>query len=261
MENSISIYEEQFEAQRTMLEDALMALDEKNKILEKANYALEEKRFELEQFIYRLNHDFKSPVATIKGLINLLSYDDIAKQSIIDNLKDTIYRLDCLITNLSYFYITTQVSNELLQIANVLSSSAAKFNNDLIKHNVKFTKSSIVDLKVNSSDFDTIFSSLISNSINFYDINKTDRSINININKDNEFINITVEDNGIGIEVEHQKIVFDIFTKISSRSSGVGLGLYIVTKIVKKYDGIIYLKSEVNIGTQIKICVPICNLS
>lgn len=264
MNESLVFLEEQFNSQRIMLEDALFALEEKNKILEKSNYELEEKRFELEQFIYRLNHDFKSPVSTIKGLTDLLEFEEVGTQKIVSKLRDTVLRLETLITNLAYFYVTTQANIDLLPLHKVVLNSISKFSQDFIKFNINinYKENSIIrGINVSISDFDAIFGSLISNSIHFCDTNKSEMKIELRVEIIATELVITIIDNGLGIEPIYQKQVFDIFTKASTKSIGSGLGLYIVTKIVKKYDGLIELGSEKGIGTQISIRVPLQKLT
>lgn len=199
MENSIAFLEEQFNAQRTMLEDALDALDQKNQVLEKSNYELEEKRFELEQFIYRLNHDFKSPVTTIKGLTDLLEFEEIGTQKIVLKLRDTIARLDSLITNLSYFYITTQVNKDFVEIHKIITNTLLKFNQEILKHQIQIKLEIDDNVKnkiVSIADFDAIFGSLISNCINFCDDFKEVKIINLSIGTDSDFLIISIKDNG-----------------------------------------------------------------
>lgn len=78
--------------------------------------------------------------------------------------------------------------------------------------------------------------------------------INIDIEKINKNVKISVEDNGIGIpEGMFEKIFEPNFT---SKSSGKGLGLSMINKMVKEYNGEISLKSEVGKGSRFTIKLP-----
>jgi signal transduction histidine kinase len=65
-----------------------------------------------------------------------------------------------------------------------------------------------------------------------------------------------VNDNGIGIDDDQQKKVFDMFYRVSHHSTGSGLGLYIVKEAVDKLDGEIRLESELTKGTCITVLIP-----
>ena len=68
---------------------------------------------------------------------------------------------------------------------------------------------------------------------------------------------ISVSDTGIGIPKEHQERIFERFYRVdksrSKSTGGTGLGLAIVKHIVELHDARIYLESEVDKGTQIRI--------
>ncbi|MBN2280238.1 MAG: response regulator [Candidatus Marinimicrobia bacterium] len=72
------------------------------------------------------------------------------------------------------------------------------------------------------------------------------------------YIKMTVADNGPGISEEYQDKIFDPFFSTKGEEQGTGLGLSTVYGIVKKYDGIITLHSEVDAGTEFHIYLPKC---
>lgn len=67
---------------------------------------------------------------------------------------------------------------------------------------------------------------------------------------------LVVEDNGIGMAVDIQHRVFDMFYRGTTVSKGSGLGMYIVKNAVKKLKGVISLKSEEGVGTAVSIQLP-----
>ena len=72
-----------------------------------------------------------------------------------------------------------------------------------------------------------------------------------------QFVQITVKDNGIGINEKHIGKIFDMFYRTSDTSSGSGLGLYIVRETIKKLNGSIDVVSHVNEGTSFTIVLPL----
>ena len=70
---------------------------------------------------------------------------------------------------------------------------------------------------------------------------------------------LSISDNGIGIEKQHYKRIFQLFQRLNNTSihDGVGVGLALVKRIVTKLNGEIWVESELNVGTTFKILLPI----
>jgi signal transduction histidine kinase len=75
----------------------------------------------------------------------------------------------------------------------------------------------------------------------------------VNVAKTNDSVQITIADNGIGVEEKYQSQLFDLYFRASQASKGNGLGLYLVKKAVTKLKGEIELISDYGIGTTITI--------
>jgi len=65
---------------------------------------------------------------------------------------------------------------------------------------------------------------------------------------------ISIEDNGTGISPEHMGAIFEPYR--TTKSSGSGLGLLIVRRIVREHGGEIAIESELNQGTRVLIHLP-----
>ena len=74
-------------------------------------------------------------------------------------------------------------------------------------------------------------------------------------------VNIIVKDNGIGISEENQKVIFDRFNQVVDESSeqkgGSGLGLTITKQLITLHNGEIYVESEVGVGSEFIIILPV----
>ena len=158
---------------------------------------------------------------------------------------------------------------DLHKYFNVLSKD---WNNVLLNRNIELiiskNDSDKLVLRCFEMDMNTIFSNLISNSIDSFQNLKDlrDRKIVIKIEEINGFLEINYCDNGIGLPTFFQKDKASIFKPFTTskvdrkgKEIGTGLGMYLVKNVVDDYNGdiIISEKEEIIEGFGLKINLPI----
>ncbi len=103
----------------------------------------------------------------------------------------------------------------------------------------------------------TIFKNLINNAIKFTPLNG---HISIGLRELDDFIEVSISDNGIGIEKAYLNSLFRIDLDNSSfgppEEKGTGLGLIICHEFVQKHGGQIWVESEIGVGTCFKFTIP-----
>ncbi|MBL0226545.1 MAG: HAMP domain-containing histidine kinase [Geobacteraceae bacterium] len=87
-----------------------------------------------------------------------------------------------------------------------------------------------------------IWQNLIENAIK-YSLDGTQPLIELGLQQENGETVFCVRDTGIGIDPQYHHKVFGIFEKLDPKSSGVGLGLPMIQRIVEKYGGTIWVES------------------
>jgi two-component system, chemotaxis family, sensor kinase Cph1 len=101
-----------------------------------------------------------------------------------------------------------------------------------------------------------VFSSLIDNSIKFFDKTRPGL-IRVTGKSDNGQSVYCVEDNGIGIEPEYQGKIFEVFQRLEpGETPGEGLGLTIVRQIVERHNGRVWIESEHRKGSKFFVSLP-----
>ena len=117
-------------------------------------------------------------------------------------------------------------------------------------------------ISVDISSFDRIIMNLISNAIKFSPENSC---IFINTWKEKDFITISVRDEGMGIPKNEQKLIFNRFIQSTKNNkneySGSGIGLDLVSNLVKAHGGTIELTSKEGIGSEFRIKMPIVKVA
>ncbi len=73
-----------------------------------------------------------------------------------------------------------------------------------------------------------------------------------------EYVRLEISDNGVGIKEENLDLIFDPYFTTKAQGEGTGLGLAVVSGIVKSYNGVINVESYENKGTTFEIFLPIC---
>jgi signal transduction histidine kinase len=100
-----------------------------------------------------------------------------------------------------------------------------------------------------------IFNNIISNAIRYRDPDKSS-FLKISAISNSEDIEITFEDNGIGMDNATRKKAFNKFFLASPEQGGTGLGLYMVKDAVEKLDGNIQVESKLGEGTTFTLQIP-----
>ncbi|MEM6843646.1 MAG: HAMP domain-containing sensor histidine kinase [Bacteroidota bacterium] len=229
----------------------------------KATDALKQKNEELKTLIYRASHDLKGPLASIKGLFNLLKdepedaetlkyYLNLIEKSV-DKLEDTLSGL--LEVGLS---AKKQLQYTSFNVRECLEEIVQRFDNypgreEVIIH---LTANDDISLCTEKNIFQSIFQNLVENSIKYRKPDQNDAVTKISVRRYRNGIKIKVKDNGLGMDRNLQKRAFDMFYRGHEHSEGSGLGLFIVKNNAEKLGGEINIKSSINMGTEIWVYLP-----
>jgi signal transduction histidine kinase len=111
-----------------------------------------------------------------------------------------------------------------------------------------------VDFRSEWAFINTILQNLIENAIKYSQ--PLEPFVKISVKKRNAFTQISVVDNGQGIDETHQAKIFDMFYRANERIKGSGLGLYILKRAVERLNGTIELKSKLNEGSTFVVTLP-----
>ena len=101
-----------------------------------------------------------------------------------------------------------------------------------------------------------VFQNLIENGIKFMGAQTTPK-IKIGARTAGEFIECSVEDNGIGIEPEYHERIFKLFERLDQGVDGTGIGMALVQRVIHAHGGEIRVESEGgNAGTKFVFTIP-----
>lgn len=216
---------------------------------------------ELDKFVYSASHDLRSPISSLKGLINIIKDEDDLPQikSYLDLMTEILEKQDQFIKDIIDYSRNkkAQISIETVSIESIVDE--AIFQNKFLQESKRIAVFKSIDINFIVSDalkLKIIINNLYTNCIKYYDETKIKPSITINAYDEKHEHIIVIEDNGIGIKKEFLAKIFDMFFVTNNDNKGSGLGLYLVKEAVDYLKGTIKVKSEFNVGTQFIITLP-----
>ena len=124
------------------------------------------------------------------------------------------------------------------------------------REGARIERESLVPVAVQSIHLRRILQNLIGNALKF----RTTEAphIRIGCSEDENLVRITVRDNGIGIDAEHHKRIFEMFSRVQSGKNypGTGIGLAAVKNLVESYGGTIDVESTPGHGSCFEFTIP-----
>ena len=220
------------------------------------------------QFVSNASHELKTPLATIKIMVQTLLYQEVYDESM---SKEFLGDVDKEVDRLS------AVVSDLLTLVG-MDSGESKLNmeefslSDMIKEDVKrlsplarergiemeLSVAAQIDVCGDRIKLDQVFYNLIDNAIKY---TPRGEGIRVELVRQNKNAVVRVKDNGIGIPESDLKHIFDRFYRVdkarSRETGGTGLGLSIAKQIILAHGGTINVTSKLDEGSTFTVHLPI----
>jgi PAS domain S-box-containing protein len=255
-------------------------LEEQNKLLEmdvtaeiKANKIMEKTLKSQEELLVNISHELKTPLNVISATAQLLEMyymdDSIINKKdkfikYFKSIKINTYRLSKLINNI---VDTSKIEAGFFEL-NLLNVNIVNVVEEIVMSVTSFIKVKGLNIifdtdteeKIIACDpekIERIMLNLISNATKFSNDNG---EIFVKVKDMDDWVEISVKDNGIGIEEKKLNIIFDRFEQVdkslSRNTEGTGIGLNLVKSIVLLHGGSINVESEYGKGSKFTVTLP-----
>jgi signal transduction histidine kinase len=216
------------------------------------------------QFLSNIRNEIVNPLTSILGLSknlkkNYNNEDAITKTSTL--IYQEAFDLDFQLSNI--FVAAELEAGELVpEIANANINEVVKQVADQLQHKAKkkgititiINKLSDPTFRTDAGKIHLIISNLLANAIEF---SNDGGAVNLSLQTKNNELMIAIQDFGIGIDLDHQTVIYDRFKQLEAGSTkghgGHGLGLSIVKDLLELLGGKIGLESEVKRGSTFTI--------
>jgi len=257
--------------QREEIQAQAEELAESNQTIARVNETLEEKiktrtnelkeaYRELDTFFYRSSHDFRRPLTTFMGLAEVakITVKDQSALELFEKVNETARNLDKMLMKLqSVSMIGNEelVSSEIF-FRDIFQAEQTSFQNELLRKKIQVT----IDVELSRplisypALIKIVVQNLLENAISFSWDQKPVISLKA-MGMVGEVL-MEVNDNGQGIDSNYLPRVCEMYFRANERSTGNGLGLFIVKKMVDKLEARLEIKSKIGEGTTVSIFFP-----
>jgi len=224
-------------------------------------------------FINNMTHEFKTPISSISIAAQMLNDDSVRKSPamlkhvatvINDETKrlrfqvEKVLQLSLFDRNSATMRLEEEDANANIDsVINTFKLKVEKYGGN-IEANLDAEDPII---KVDRMHFTNVIFNLLDNAIKY---RREDVPLHLQVstmNPDDDHLQITVADNGIGMKREDLKRIFEKFYRVSTGNrhdvKGFGLGLAYVHKMITLFDGTIRAESELNKGSKFIITLPL----
>jgi signal transduction histidine kinase len=245
---------------------AFYEMAEQLSLAEKERKQLETTR---EEWMTGISHDLRTPLSTIQGYGHMLesghyNWNEEELKEIGQTLRD---KSEYMVELVEDFSLAFKLKNNVVvletkkvDVHQLLQHIVLKFVNDRTIENVHFSyvPSHLQPfIQADPRWFERMLDNLIFNAIKHNPENTT-ITISTAIKSDRVFI--TIQDDGIGMDEETQKNLFDRYyrgTNTTEKTEGAGLGMSIAKAICELHKGLIKVRSTLHEGTAIILHLPL----
>ncbi|MCJ8164166.1 PAS domain-containing protein [Pontibacter sp. E15-1] len=235
-----------------------------NNELSTANEQLKRINADLDNFIYTASHDLKAPIFNIEGLLQIL-IESIPDETLASNqlnrvvrmIGDSIGRFKRTIQHLTEVIKLQKESGEeevLVDVQQVIQGVRLDLSTQLnaVGAKVETDLADCPDIRFSEKNLRSVVFNLLSNAIKY---SSPERRLDVSIKcyREGDFVVLSVQDNGLGMELTGTKKLFAMFGRLHDHVEGSGIGLYMVKKIVENAEGRIEVDSQLGAGSTFRV--------
>lgn len=206
----------------------------------------------LQEYAHIVSHDLKSPLRSLSALANWLYEDYIDKldeggQYNLKMIQEKIEGMDKLIDGiLKYSTVTSDTLDQSVIDVNEVINEIDEIIYKPEHVRIEMVKE-LPNIQADRTKIHQLFQNFLSNAV--VNIDKEEGVVKIDFEETPTHWQFSVQDNGVGIPPEYHEKIFKIFQSIGNNERSTGIGLSIVKKIIDRYEGQVWLESEIEKGT------------
>ena len=220
---------------------------------------------ELESFSYSVSHDLRAPLRAISGFSEIIARRHRANlneegQHYMDNIVQASERMGHLIDDLlTYARLgRTGVRREPVSLASLVNEISRNMQSHLAEiHGTLNITENLPTVTGDQTLLSQVFTNLLENAF-IYHKPDVPPQVSLTYYNEDKHVVVKVSDNGIGIPLEYQEKIFNMFQRLHSEEEypGTGIGLATVRKSVELLGGSVWVESKVGEGSTFFVRLP-----
>ncbi len=250
------------------VKERTLLVEEQNRLITSQNKELKELNDTKDKFFSIIGHDLGNHFNIIVGFSELLisDFQKLSSDKIryhLNNIYNSSKQADSLLDNLlTWARIQRKsiiYSPKELELNEQIDELLEFHKGDSAKKEIEITVlfKNEITIYADENMFSTIFRNLVANAIKYTHKNGI---ISIDAKINNDFCEVSIKDNGVGIPEENIDKIFKIDSKYSSLGTngekGTGLGLVLCKEFIEKHKGNIWVESKVGKGSEFIFTIP-----
>jgi two-component system phosphate regulon sensor histidine kinase PhoR len=216
-------------------------------------------------FLLSVTHELKTPVASLKLLIETLQSRELnedQKKLFLNNALSDTDRLNALIENIlqsaSMDSGKTVIYKTKVNVSDLINENLNRLKNSIGKNHVVLSEiNPEIFADIDQQAIISILLNLVDNAVKY---SPKDSEIKVKLVSNSNTFQLIVSDQGQGIKKEDRKKIFDKFIRIQNEETrstkGTGLGLYIVSNLVQGHGGKIDVSDNLPLGSIFTVEIP-----
>jgi signal transduction histidine kinase len=209
-------------------------------------------------------HDIRSPISTLKGVMQLIDNEEVSKEEFIElskRMQVNVENVHGMLDNLLLWSLSQMegIKPKLapFDLNFVMNETILIFKESSLQKQIDLTHNSTVNLLALGDEYqiETVLRNLLNNAIKF---TPSQGKITIESSINGQFINLKITDSGVGIEKNDLAQIFSNPTLKTGTAGekGTGFGLFLCKELLEKNDGTIEIESDIGKGTAVNIMLP-----
>jgi heavy metal sensor kinase len=230
-----------------------------NRMIERLRHLLESQR----QLLADTSHELRNPLTVIRTDLDLLGrdLDSETRQEVAVEAQEEAERMSRLVADLLYLSREEQVEHEpleLVQLDALVNDVVDRLRLVAPDHTVEVEHADPLTVPSNEDRLRQLVTNLVENAIRY---TPPGGHVVVDVRlSDGDVARLDVRDDGIGIEPEHLRRVFDRFYRVdparARNTGGTGLGLAIVKRVAESYGGTVSAESTPGVGSTFSVTLP-----
>ncbi|MDN5200180.1 ATP-binding protein [Fulvivirgaceae bacterium BMA10] len=225
---------------------------------------LETQNKELDSFTYSVAHDLKAPLRGVSGFATILREDhsenlDSDGLRIVNIIKSKAYEMQVLINDLlSFSHISEKrFENGVINMDSLVEKIVTELSTNLRGRKIKIKIGKLPKVFADITMVKQLMVNLISNAVKFTGKTKYPK-IEIGGSTQHDKHVFFIKDNGVGFDMNRADKLFHAFQRLHNKDEfeGTGIGLALVSRIVKRYGGEVWAQGEINKGATFYFSLP-----